>query len=1267
MSVLRLAFSVLVFFAQDPATVREWSVPDNQEVRFAARGEQGLMRTGDGGRTWQPAGQGLPKSEYGLSVSVVAFAASRRDPAVLYSSTESGSVFRSENGGATWSEASWGLPVPLQHVTRPALLSIDPSDSRVIYSLLRVPINSHLEQSQLYRSSDGGRRWELFKELPDTSTYQSLAVDSPGLLTVKTDSETFRIEDHGAVAPPIDPFTGGGVMTALPALGSTAADRDSDGVAILHDDGSLLLRTFALAQKGFQYRPAAAGSYDVSRTATNLRSTLGTQITIADEGTQSVPLPFTFTFYGRDYSSVYVNANGNVTFAAANPSGVESSASFFSGVPRIAPLWDDFNPAAAGGVFISASPGEFMVTWSQVPEFLTTNSNTFQLILSPDGNIEFQFGNVAALDGLTGVSNGGVTDGYYIAFDDNLNVTGLAAAPIHEQFATTPLNSTAIARRFFQSHEDEFDAIFVFGASELPTNLAGTGATAFYSSLRNDVRGSGLTVFDATSNVGSGGRVQGYINMNSLAYYPADITQRIGTNNDNTLTLLGQEWGHRFLAYARFRDGASASFGLLGRGNSHWNYFFNSEASMVEGNQWENTGDNTFTNRDNTQRYSVLDQYLMGFRDAVEVPPLLLITNPQPVVSGTISTLQSTFGRTNNSLRDTAHDFSRARYYNFVLGVEGTTATTTVTSSGYTQTVFDPNILNTNVDLVATMGAAANKTYTLRKNPDSSPQSRYWDSSLGAYLGDPIVVGGTPRNLTVADIIAQEGERIPTVVRSQKDFKHAFILVVPRGRQATQSDITKLLGIRQGWETFFHQATDLKGTVSTSLAPVSNNQISNSITPNGVWVYTGQSPSTATTVGPGIVDAGPYPISGVAIFAYRSGAQVVSETAVAATPALTHARFYAERSSSVDTGFAVTAVGLSSTLSLELRDSAGALMGTESLTIPPGGHSAKFISQLFPTLPASFVGSVTVLASNPVAVIALRTIVNEISEFMMTTLPVTDLDQTAPAVAQVLPHIADGGGYMVEIQLVNSGSTTLNGNVEFFSSPGGVAMSLNVDGADRSVASYSIPPNGVRVLRTSGQGVLRTGYVVVRPSLPQNGPPSNAPVASLVFTYRPQGVLVGATGVGANPLGQRLRMYFDRTTGHDTGIALVNTTSTTANLALIYRTNFGTVIPAGTLTLPAGGHTAKFVSEIGNAPPPVGIRGTLEVLSDVPLASIALRTTQSGGRFLLSTLPVVDLNRPVVGPLYFPQRAHGGGYTTEYILINAGGATVPVTLSLVVP
>src|SRR5262249_16774770 len=92
---------------------------------------------------------------------------------------------------------------------------------------------------------------------------------------------------------------------------------------------------------------------------------------------------------------------------------------------------------------------------------------------------------------------------------------------------------------------------------------------------------------------------------------------------------LGHEVGHRFLTRVRFRDPTGGlSTALLGRGLVHWSFFFDTQASVLEGNTIRDLGGGRFETVDFTRGYSPLDQYVMGLRTPAEVPPMFYADSP---------------------------------------------------------------------------------------------------------------------------------------------------------------------------------------------------------------------------------------------------------------------------------------------------------------------------------------------------------------------------------------------------------------------------------------------------------------------------------------------------------------------------------------------------------------------------------------------------------------------------------------------------------------
>lgn len=99
-------------------------------------------------------------------------------------------------------------------------------------------------------------------------------------------------------------------------------------------------------------------------------------------------LPFQFDLYGRLFSSVFININGNLTFDAAY--GTYSAQAFpMNGVAMVAPFWADVDLRAnwlsgVNHVYYKRTPTALYVNWVNVGYYdrQTDKLNTFQLIIT---------------------------------------------------------------------------------------------------------------------------------------------------------------------------------------------------------------------------------------------------------------------------------------------------------------------------------------------------------------------------------------------------------------------------------------------------------------------------------------------------------------------------------------------------------------------------------------------------------------------------------------------------------------------------------------------------------------------------------------------------------------------------------------------------------------------------------------------------------------------------------------------------------------------
>ncbi|HEV8392613.1 MAG TPA: hypothetical protein VGQ37_00005 [Vicinamibacterales bacterium] len=415
------------------------------------------------------------------------------------------------------------------------------------------------------------------------------------------------------------------------AAAAPGASADVGDVAVIQDEGDIIAppNGFDLQGTGLRFAPRA-GSYDVSRIDASFQAAIGDPVSLQDDDSVPGTVTFPFTFYGVQQTAAFINSDGNVTFGEAEHASTSRSISrLLSGPPRVGPFFADLDPSAGGAVYLRSAPEAFTVTWCGVPVFDSPRRTTFQTSLLPDGTIEMKFAPAAtwsAVDGITAVSPGRTS-----AFTPvDLSTTSTASpagnsGAVGERFAQrASLDLVAAARKFYSTHADLFDQLVVWTDDVMTPE----DAFAFESTVANNITGIGVDIFDFSRQLNSTGRLSSVVQMDAIAKYPADpATKFLGENN--TLSVLGQEVGHRWLAYLRFSDhNRQPSEALLGRDAGHWSFFLDSDASVMEGNRIEDLGGGSFRTVGAVEKYSLLDQYAMGLVRDVDVPKMFYVESP---------------------------------------------------------------------------------------------------------------------------------------------------------------------------------------------------------------------------------------------------------------------------------------------------------------------------------------------------------------------------------------------------------------------------------------------------------------------------------------------------------------------------------------------------------------------------------------------------------------------------------------------------------------
>ncbi len=408
---------------------------------------------------------------------------------------------------------------------------------------------------------------------------------------------------------------------------------DVGEIAIVQDEGDLIEspNAYDLRNLGLRFTRNGSGGYDVSRIDGAFRTALGTRLTLTDDDSVPLNVAFGFSFFGQSQTTAFVNSDGNVTFEQEDRASTDRNvARLLTGPPRIAPFLADLDPSTGTGrVFGNAAADQYTVTWCGVRGFDSTRTTNAQLTLLPDGSIEMKFGTVTLPEAIVGLSPG--RTGEFVPVDLSANgPTGGGGGAVGERFAEqAQLDTVEVARKFYQSHPDNYDQLVIWTDTTVVDD-----AFAYEVTVANEIRGIGLSQFDASRDFGSAGRLRSYAMMDWIGKYPEDPLQTfLGENS--TVSVLGQEVGHRWLAFLEFRNHTGArSEALLGRDQAHWSFFFDSDASVMEGNDIEDLGGGSFRTTGAVQRYSRLDQYAMGLVSPSQVPTFFYVDNPVNVAGG---------------------------------------------------------------------------------------------------------------------------------------------------------------------------------------------------------------------------------------------------------------------------------------------------------------------------------------------------------------------------------------------------------------------------------------------------------------------------------------------------------------------------------------------------------------------------------------------------------------------------------------------------------
>lgn len=147
-----------------------------------------------------------------------------------------------------------------------------------------------------------------------------------------------------------------------------------------------------------------------------------------DQNVSNIPLPFAFPFYGNSYNTVNACSNGWLSFTATTTEYTNAALpNTGTAVPKnlIAPFWDDLDfraatsPASRAWKYYDGS--RMIFEYQNVPHYSSTSTGvyTFEVILYPNGTIEYQYLNLTGevASNTIGIQNGDGSIGLPVVFN----------------------------------------------------------------------------------------------------------------------------------------------------------------------------------------------------------------------------------------------------------------------------------------------------------------------------------------------------------------------------------------------------------------------------------------------------------------------------------------------------------------------------------------------------------------------------------------------------------------------------------------------------------------------------------------------------------------------------------------------------------------------------------------------------------------------------------------------------------------------------------
>ena len=176
-------------------------------------------------------------------------------------------------------------------------------------------------------------------------------------------------------------------------------------------------------------------------------------LNLGDDNTRAVNLGFTFDYYGKSYTSAWVSSNGFVSFQSPADLCCNGYPMDQSQRNTIYGYWTDL--ISGGNPYYKSIDNGILFGWYGTKEYGTNNSETFEIALYGNGNIQINYGNVAntyhyVSAGLTGPTTSDNLELFYGRNVQNLSnqsglITLLKPVEVQSPVVVTPTPVPTVA------------------------------------------------------------------------------------------------------------------------------------------------------------------------------------------------------------------------------------------------------------------------------------------------------------------------------------------------------------------------------------------------------------------------------------------------------------------------------------------------------------------------------------------------------------------------------------------------------------------------------------------------------------------------------------------------------------------------------------------------------------------------------------------------------------------------------------------------------